>query len=59
MEAIPAQIAMQMAIVQKNAAMSMVKQTAEMQQQIVDTVRRLEDAGEIQVAVGESEQFVT
>ena len=36
MEAIPAQIAMQMAIVQKNAAMSMVKQTAEMQQQIVD-----------------------
>ena len=36
MEAIPAQIAMQMAITQKNAAMGMIKQSAQMQQQIVD-----------------------
>ena len=36
MEALPAQIAMQMAMVQKNAVMGMLKQTAEMQQQIVD-----------------------
>jgi flagellar motor switch protein FliG len=30
-----------------------------MQQQIVDAVRRLEDAGEIEVSAGEAEQFVT
>lgn len=38
MEALPAQIAMQMAMTQQNVAMSMLKKTAEMQQQIADIV---------------------
>lgn len=36
MEALPAAIAMQMAVVQKNAMMGMMKQSAQIQQQIVD-----------------------
>lgn len=36
MDAIPAQIAMQMAMVQQKVAFSMIKQSAEMQQQIAD-----------------------
>jgi hypothetical protein len=36
MEMLPAQIAMQMAMTQQNVALSMVKKTAEMQQQIAD-----------------------
>lgn len=36
MEALPAQIAMEMAMVQRNAMMGMIKQTAQVQQQIAD-----------------------
>ena len=36
MEALPAQIAMQMAITQQRAAVSMIKQTADMQKQVAD-----------------------
>lgn len=35
---LPAAIAMQMAITQQRAALSMIKQTAQMQQQIADVV---------------------
>lgn len=38
MEMMPAAIAAQMAITQKNAALSMIKQTARMQQAIVDMI---------------------
>lgn len=36
MEMLPAAIAMQMAMTQQNVAMSMVKQSAQMQQQMAD-----------------------
>ena len=36
MEMLPAAIAMQMAIVQKNAQMGIIKQSADMQKQIAD-----------------------
>lgn len=36
MEMMPATIAVQMAMTQQNAALSMIKQTAEMQQQVAD-----------------------
>lgn len=38
MEMLPAAIAAQMAITQKNAALSMIKQAAQMQQAIVDMI---------------------
>lgn len=36
MDALPPMMAMQMAVTQQNAALSMMKQTAQMQQQIAD-----------------------
>ncbi len=38
MEAMPAAIAMQMVMVQQNTALSMIKQTAQVQQQVADVL---------------------
>ena len=38
MDMMPAAIAMQMAMTQQNVALSMIKQTAQMQQQIADVL---------------------
>ena len=36
-----------------------VSEVEAMQQQIVDTVRRLEDSGEIEISANEAEQYIT